>query len=275
MAKEFEYEGEKYQIDASRRIDNGGDIDPNTKTILVDKDIPEKFHEGIAVHEIEERKYLLKGHTYVYSHNEAQKKELEFYEKVYGKDKGLQILEEEEAVILTITRRHSTPKKTKILKEEAPTLAESEVGVPTPDINSQGVGKEIEMRTIQEITFEGKRYIVDHTERLIGTLVDVYENGKIIYIDRDVPERFFEGLALNELVTRKFLKKNMGWSDAHSEADKFEKDYYAAKYGPAEAAEIFNDEMKFQAWKFEQEKKELKEEGGHKVIYEKDEILPK
>ncbi len=38
---------------------------------------------------------------------------------------------------------------------------------------------------------------------------------------------------------------------------------------------IFNDELKFQAWKFEKEKKELKGEGGHKVIYEKGEILPK
>ncbi len=94
--EEFEYEGEKYQIDASKRVDGGGDLDLATKTILVDKDVPEKFHEGIAVHEIEERKYLLKGHSYVYSHNEAQKKELEFYEKVYGKDKGVQTLEEEE-----------------------------------------------------------------------------------------------------------------------------------------------------------------------------------
>jgi hypothetical protein len=261
--KTFEYENEKYQIDATKRVDNGGDIDPNTRTILVDKDIPEKFHEGIAVHEIEERKYLLKGHSYVYSHNEAQKKELEFYEKVYGKDKGLEALEEEEAIVLTITRRHSMPKKSKILKaeEEVP-----EISVNAPPI---------EMRAIQEITFEGKRYIIDHTEKLIGTLVDVYENGKIIYIDRDAPERFFEGLALNELVTRKFLKKDMGWSDAHSEGDKAEKDYYASKYGAGEAAELFNDELKFQAWKFEQEKKELKEEGGHKVIYEKGEILPK
>jgi len=263
MTKEFEYEGEKYQIDASKRVDNGGDIDPSTKTILVDKDIPEKFHEGIAVHEIEERKYLLKGHTYVYSHNEAQKKELEFYEKAYGKDKGLEILEEEEAIILTIARRYSSSKKSKIIKAEE---ENQEIPANAPPI---------EMRTIQEITFEGKRYIVDHTEKLIGTLVDVYENGKIIYIDRDVPERFFEGLALNELVTRKFLKKGMGWSSAHQEGNKAEKDYYASKYGPVEAAEIFNDEMKFQAWKFEQEKKELKEEGGHKVIYEKGEILPK
>jgi hypothetical protein len=261
--KEFKYEDETYQIDATKRVDNGGDIDPNTKTILVDKDIPEKFHEGIAVHEVEERKHLLKGHSYVYSHNEAQKKELEFYEKVYGKDNGLKILEEEESVVLTITRRHSIPKKTKMLKaeEEVP-----EIPVNAPPI---------EMHTIQEIIFEGKQYIIDHTERLIGTLVDVYENGKIIYIDRDVPERFFEGLALNELVTRKFLKKGMGWSDAHIEGDKAEKDYYASKYGALEAQEIFNDELKFQAWKFEQEKKELKEEGGHKVIYEKGEILSK
>ncbi len=196
MANEFLYEGEKYQIDASRRIDNGGDIDPNTKTILVDKDIPEKFHEGIAVHEIEERKLLLKGHSYVFSHNEAQKKELEFYEKTYGKDKGLQTLEEEESVVLTITRRHSVPRKTKILKAEEDEKPEN-----------ISAGAPFEMRTIQEIIFEGKRYIVDNAEKLIGTLVDVYERGNVIYIDRDVPERFFEALALNELVRRKFLKK--------------------------------------------------------------------
>jgi hypothetical protein len=261
--REFIYEGEKYQIDAAKRVDNGGDIEPSTKTILVDRDIPEKFHKGIAVHEIEERKHLLKGHSYVYSHNEAQKRELEFYEKEYGKDKALAVLEEEEAVVLIITRRHSLPKKTKMIK------AEEEM--PEASLNALP----IEMRAIQEITFEGKRYIVDHTEKLIGTLVDVYENGKIIYIDRDVPERFFEGLALNELVTRKFLKKGMGWSDAHIEGDKAEKEYYAVKYGPQEATEIFNDELKFQTWKFEQEKKELKEEGGHKVIYEKGEILPR
>ena len=264
MAKEFVYEGEKYQIDASKRVDGGGDIDPGIKTILVDKDIPEKFYEGIAAHEIEERKHLLKGHSYVYSHNEAQKKELEFYEKTYGKEKGLEVLEEEETIVLTITRRHSTSKKSKILKAEEETSE-----------NNAVAAFPIEMRTIQEIIFEGKRYIIDHTEKLIGTLVDLYENGKIIYIDRDVPERFFEGLALNELVTRKFLKKDMGWSSAHPEGDKAEREYYTAKYGPAETEEILNDELKFQAWKFEQEKKELKEEGGHKVIYEKDEILPR
>ena len=263
MAKEFIYEGEKYQIDSSKSVSNGGDLDLATKTILVDKNIPEKFHEGIAVHEIEERKHILKEHSYVYSHNEAQKKELEFYEQKYGKDKGLEALEEEEAVILTITRRHSTPKKSKILKEE------EEVPEVSPNAPL------IEMRTIQQVTFEGKRYIIDHDERLIGTLVDVYERGGIIYIDRDVPERFFEGLALSELVTRKSLKKGSGWLVAHTEGDKIEKDYYVAKYGAIEGEQFYNDELKFQAWKFEQEKKELKEEGGHKVVYEKGEILPK
>lgn len=263
MAKTFEYENEKYQIDAEKKVDNGADLDATTNTILIDKDLPEKFHEGLTVHEIEERKHLMKGHSYVYSHNEAQKKELEFYEKVFGKDRGLGVLEEEEAVVLTIARRRAVSKKTKILKTEE----------ESPEI--PGNASPIEMRLVPEIVFEGKQYIIDRSEKLIGTLVDVYENGKIIYIDRDVPERFFEGLALSELVARKFLKKGMGWLDASNEGDKAEKDYYIIKYGAAEAQDIINDEFKFQAWKYEQEKKELKEEGGHKVIYEKGEILLK
>jgi len=109
----FFYEGGKYLIDASGKVKNGGDIDGN-KNILIDKEIPEKFHEGIAVHEIEERKLLLKGHSYVYSHNEAQKKELDFYEKKYGKEKALEVLEEEEVVVLNITFRHSISRKTKM-----------------------------------------------------------------------------------------------------------------------------------------------------------------
>jgi len=262
--RDFTYENEKYQIDASGKVENGGDLDGNTKTILIDKDLPEKFHEGIAVHEIEERKLLLKGHSYVYSHNEAQKKELEFYEKVYGKDKALEVLKEEEDIVLTITRRHSISKKGKIIKAEE---ENPEVSVNAPPI---------QMRVIKEATFEGKGYLIDNSERLIGTLVDIYERGGIIYIDRDVPERFFEGLALNELVTRKFLKKGLGWRDASVEGDKAEKEYLTQKYGAQEGNEVFEDEMKFQTWKFATEKKELKSEnGGHKVIYEKGEILPK
>lgn len=267
--KNFEYEGESYQIDSSRPVDNCGDIDPAKKTVYVDKNVAEKFHEGIVVHEIEERKLLQKGHSYVYSHNEAQKKELEFYEKKYGKDNGLSVLREEESMILSVFRRNSSPKlrKSKILKVEEDDEGK-ELSQPAP--------LPIEMRNIWEISFEGKRYIIDHTEKLIGTLVDVYERGHVIYIDRDVPERFFEGLSLHELVTRKFLRKGYSWSNASNEGESAEKEYYTGKYGAVEAGELFNDELKFQAWKFDQEKKELKfEEGGHKVIYEKGEILPK
>lgn len=262
--KEFVYENEKYQIDASRIIPNGGDIDEVNKVIYVDRGVPEKFHEGIAVHEIEERKLLMKGHSYVYSHNEAQKKEVEFYEKVYGKDKALGVLEEEEDVILAICHRRTVPKKTRIIAEE-------EAGESEPP--SRPI---IEVKTIKEVIFGNKRHIIDNSERLIGTLVDIYEKGGIIYIDRDVPERFFEGLALSELVTRKNLKKGMGWVDAHAEGNKTEEDYLISKYGVEAGKELLQDEAKFFAWKLATEKKELKSEnGGHKVIYEKGEILPK
>ncbi len=261
--KEFTYENEKYKIDASQIIANGGDLDEATKTIYVDRGIPEKFHEGIAAHEIEERKLILKGHSYVFSHNEAQKKELEFYEKVFGKDKALEVLKEEEEVILTICTRRITPKRTKAVVEE-----EEEAVLPAKPI--------IEVRNIKAAIFEDKRYIIDNSERLIGTLVDVYDRGGIIYIDRDVPERFFEGLALHELLVRKYVKKGMGWGAANDEADKVEEEYLVLKYGSEVGREILTDELKFQSWKFAIEKKELRvENGGHKVIYEKDEILPK
>ncbi len=263
QTKDFSYENEKYQIDATRIISNGGDFEEAAKTILIDRGVPEKFHGGIAVHEIEERKLLMKGHSYVFSHNEAQKKELEYYERVYGKDKALSVLEEEEGVILTICNRRNFPKRSKVAEEEegaAPAVAK-----PL-----------IEVRTIKEAIFDNKRYTIDNLERLIGTLVDVYERGGIIYVDRDVPERFFEGLALNELVTRKTLKKGAGWVDAHTEGNSAEKEYLTAKYGSEAGDEILDDELKFQAWKFATEKKELKSEsGGHKVIYDKSEILPK
>jgi len=42
MAKEFIYEEEKYQIDCSKSVTSAGDMDPATKTILVDKDLPRK-----------------------------------------------------------------------------------------------------------------------------------------------------------------------------------------------------------------------------------------
>lgn len=263
MAKEFIYEGEKYQVDSSKNVFPVGDVDPATKTILVDKDLPEKFHEGIAVHEVEERKLLMKGHSYVYSHNEAQKKELEFYKKVYGEENAMKVLEEEEDVVLTITSRHATPKKTKIIYKES-------------GEGAQAARPLILVRTTREVIFENKRYTVDNSERLIGTLADVYERGDVIYIDKDVPERFYENLALHELVMRKNLKRGLRFAEANIEADKIEQDFLAAKYGAQEGKEIFDDEKRLQAWKFANEKRELREEGGHhKVIYEKGEILPK
>ena len=261
--REFTYENEKYQIDSSEIVSTGGDMDEVKKIIYIDRSIPEKFHEGIAVHEIEERKLLMKGHSYVYSHNEAQKKELEFYEKTHGKEKGLSTLEEEEEVILVTCHRRTVPRKSKIISQES-----EEIKPPARPI--------LEIKTIKEVIFDDKRYIIDNSERLIGTLVDVYERGGIIYIDRDVPERFFEGLALSELVTRRSLKKGMSLGDANSEGAKVEAEYLVEKYGAEQGRELFDDELKFQAWKFTTERKELKSENGeHKVIYEKDEILPR
>ncbi len=263
---DFLYENLKYQIDNSKIVSTGGDIDENALIIFVDKGVPEKFHEGIAVHEIEERKLLKKGHSYVYSHNEAQKKELEFYKKQFGEENGINVLEEEEQVILTVTHRRSLPsKKSKIISQESEETPASAITKPV-----------IEIKTIKEAIFESKSYIIDNTERLIGTLVDVYEKGSIIYIDKDVPERFFEGLALSELVTRKNLKKGLPWGDASVESSKVEEEYLASKYGIQEAKEMMDDELNFQAWKFANEKKEFKaDSGGHKVIYEKGEVLSK
>lgn len=262
--KEFICDGQKYFIDSSKRVETGGDIDENLKTIFVDKGVPEKFFEGIAVHETEERKYLLKGHSYVFSHNEAQKKELEFYEKIFGQGNGLKVLEEEEEFVSKICHRYSVSRRAKTngFKEE---VSEQE----------NSASSSVQMRLVREIIFENKHYLLDNTKRLVGTLVDVYEKGSVVYIDRDVPERFYEGLALCELITRKFLKSGASWAYSKEEGNKAEKDFYASRFGFEQAAEIFNDELKFQAWKFENESKEVKKDTGHKAIYEKGEILPR
>jgi len=61
-----------------------GDISEIEKTVYIDRRMPKKFKEGIAVHEIEERKWLKRGHTYKFSHNKAQQKELQFYKKKFN-----------------------------------------------------------------------------------------------------------------------------------------------------------------------------------------------
>jgi hypothetical protein len=62
--------------------------------------MPKKFNEGIAVHELEERKWIKKGHSYGYSHNKAQKKELDYYTKIFGsRIKGKEFLNNEEKFV--------------------------------------------------------------------------------------------------------------------------------------------------------------------------------
>jgi len=256
--KEFIYEDVKYQIDPSGKVYGGGDLDENNKIILIDKDIPDKFHQGIAIHEIEERKLIKKGHSYVYSHNEAQKIELEFYQKIYGQDEGIKILEEEERLVLTITSRRAAPRKTKKI------VAIKDVNIPS-----------IEMTMIRQFTYEGETYLIDNSNKLIGALVDLCEKEKTIYIDWNVPERFFEGLAIYEIESRKAIKQGLSYGQADELSSKKELAYYQSKYGLEEGVELFDEEIKFQIWKYQTEKKELNQNGGHKVIYDKGEILPK
>lgn len=96
--KIFLYNGEEYIIDLSKKVDCMGDFFELAKTIYIDKNLPEKFHEGIAVHEIEERKFLKQGHSYGWSHNKAQLKELAFYKKKYGEEAEGIMREEEELI---------------------------------------------------------------------------------------------------------------------------------------------------------------------------------
>jgi hypothetical protein len=88
-----------------------GDIDERTKTILINKKMPKKFHKGIAVHELEERKWLKKGHSYTFSHDKAQKKELNYYAKTFGnKTKAKEFLDNEEKNVNKIFLEELRPK---------------------------------------------------------------------------------------------------------------------------------------------------------------------
>mgnify|MGYP001611240717 FL=1 len=103
--KTIEFEGKKYKLDVSKTISTVGDFDETNSIAFVDKDVPEKFHEGIAIHEIHERHVLKNGHSYQFSHNEAQKKELEFYKKKFGDTEGEKMLNEEEALVVAMPGR--------------------------------------------------------------------------------------------------------------------------------------------------------------------------
>lgn len=256
--KKFVYDDNEYFIDNSGKVKTFADFDETTNTVIIDSSIPEKFFEGLAVHEIEERKLIKKGHSYQYAHNEAQKKELEFYEKKFGEAGGMKVLEEEEVLVLR-------PMFRKALKAE-------ERKVETEDIS-------VDVQTIwlRAIVYQGKTYIVDNSKKLIGTVVDICERGDmpVIYIDSDVPEKFFEGLAVFQIEERKMLKKGSSYNSSREEANKKVMAYYEQKLGNKdEAAKIIEEEYELWKKKFEDERKSIKE-NEHKVIYEKGEIISK
>lgn len=99
------YKGLRYKIVNSFKPNAIGDINENKKEVYVHKDMPEKFFDGIVMHEVEERKLVRKGYSYEFSHNEAQKKELAFYAKKFGKKKALRMLKEEERMVNVILKK--------------------------------------------------------------------------------------------------------------------------------------------------------------------------
>lgn len=105
--KIFMYRGRVYVIDFSKKVDSIGDFYEAGKIIYVDKNVPEKFHQGIAAHEIEERKLIKKGHSYGFSHNIAQEKGIEFYEKTFGVGMGRKMIKEEEKIVLKLFFKYS------------------------------------------------------------------------------------------------------------------------------------------------------------------------
>jgi len=254
LKMKFVYEGKEYTIDNSGKVPTFADLDERTNTILIDSSIPEKFFEGIAVHEIEERKLIKKGHSYQYAHNEAQKKELAYYEQKFGKEKALEILKEEESIVLRPIRRKSLTKK---------------------ETKTDGISINIQTIWLRAIVYEGKTYIIDNSQKLVGTIVDIWEGGKVIYIDSDVPEKYFEGLAIFQIEERKLVKQGYSYTAAREEAIKKELAYYEQKFGSREEAmRMIEEEYRLFKQKLENERKGLKE-NEHKVIYEKGEILPK
>ncbi|MDI6736965.1 MAG: hypothetical protein QME12_00425 [Nanoarchaeota archaeon] len=246
--KTIEFEGVKYKIDISKKVSTAGDFDERINTAFVDKDMPEKFHEGIALHEIVERKFLKKGHSYQYSHNEAQKAELAFYKKKFGDAEGEKALIEEEALVLAMPGR------------KPPTRKKKEVSAtPVPKIQSI---------TLKAVIYEGKTHLIDNSNSLVGDIVDFYERKRIIYIDRDIPDWLFEGMAIYTIEERKLLKQGFSYEDANKEASKLELAYYVEKLGSQEAAQkAIGEELKIQSMKFAQDKKDLKD-GERKVVNE-------
>lgn len=248
--KTIEFEGKKYKIDTSQKITTTGDFDETISTVYIDKDVPEKFYEGIAIHEIHERNVLKKGHSYQYAHNEAQKKELEFYKKKYGEKEGEKVLcEEDEAALKIASTGRRVPMRKKNPVEQ----------LPMPDIVTI---------FLRAIIYEGKTYIIDNSNVLIGDVVDFYEKKGIIYIDKDIPEWLFEGMALYTIEERKMLKHGSSYAAAQEAASKKELAYFENKLGSLEAAQkAIKEEMAIETQKFAQERASLKD-GERKIVNE-------
>lgn len=111
----FFYKGRKYYIDSSKKVDSIGDFYEKKRIVYIDKNMPKKFHEGIMIHEIEERKLIKKGHSYGWSHNQAQKKETEFYEKKFGD--GEKMIKEEEKIVIRLFMKYTKEDKKKLKKK--------------------------------------------------------------------------------------------------------------------------------------------------------------
>lgn len=242
--KTIEFEGKKYKLDTSQKIATTGDFDEANNTVLIDKDIPEKFHEGIAIHEIHERNVLKKGHSYQFAHNEAQKRELKFYQKKYGKKEGEKMLREEEEAALKIA---SSGRRSIVMKKDTKKIQEEQ----SPDIITI---------FLRAVVYENKTYLIDNSNLLIGDVVDLYERKKIIYIDKNIPEWLFEGMALYVLEQRKMLKQGSSYAGAEEVASKKELAYFEKKLGSLEAAQkAIKGELVVESQKFAQEKKDLKD----------------
>jgi len=106
MVINFKYKDKSYKINNSLSIATIADLDENRKIIFIDRRVPKKFREGVAVHEIEKRNFMKKGNTHTYSHNEARKRSLAFYMgKLDGGQKAFKFLEEEEKCLLNILEK--------------------------------------------------------------------------------------------------------------------------------------------------------------------------
>ena len=97
MIKSFLYKGRQFSIDHSKQIGILGDFDENNDLILIDSRMPERFLMGIAIHEVEERKWIRQGYSLRQAHLKAQKKELQFYAELCGSaERGMERLADEE-----------------------------------------------------------------------------------------------------------------------------------------------------------------------------------